>query len=316
VLASLGAFAGRPWWVLDLVANLRVQLAAGLLVVGLGLALLRSWSWAALCAAGVAVNLALVAPLLAPAPPDVAAGPALRIVSFNLRAASREHEAIAERLRRTAADVVFLTEAYGDWPQQLRDADLPFQMVQPGANTGLLWLRRSSPLAWATGPGHPRVASTLTVAVEGRDVQIIGVHPVRPLGRAGTMRRDDQLREVADAVGRGADRPPTVVVGDLNATRWSAAFDPLVEAGLRDSAVGFGWQPTWPAGMGLLGIPIDHALTTRELAVSRTVTAWPGSDHRALEVVLALPDPAAAQPARPAHSTTARRITTRTAWTR
>ncbi len=88
-----------------------------------------------------------------------------------------------------------------------------------------------------------------------------------------------------------------MVVGDLNATRWSAGFAPLIGAGLRDSATGSGWQPTWPAGLGALGVPIDHVLHSPDLrVVSRAVPAWPGSDHRAVQAVLAL-TPADARPA-------------------
>jgi endonuclease/exonuclease/phosphatase (EEP) superfamily protein YafD len=119
---------------------------------------------------------------------------------------------------------------------------------------------------------------------------------VRPVGREGAARRDRQLRAVADAVARGAPGP-TVVVGDLNATRWSAGFAPLIGAGLRDSATGWGWQPTWPADLGPLGVPIDHVLHSPDLrVVSRSVPAWPGSDHRAVQAVLALP-PAVEGPA-------------------
>ncbi len=52
MLASVAAFGGRLWWVLDLAANLRHHLAVGLLAVAVTLAVARSWGWAALCAAG------------------------------------------------------------------------------------------------------------------------------------------------------------------------------------------------------------------------------------------------------------------------
>ena len=58
---------------------------------------------------------------------------------------------------------------------------------------------------------------------------------------------------------RGDD--PFVLIADLNASRWSYPFRKLLrESGLRDSATGYGWQPTWPAHNPLMQTAIDHCL--------------------------------------------------------
>lgn len=103
------------------------------------------------------------------------------------------------------------------------------------------------------------------------------------VGRAG----DALLAWIADWAARQTD--PVVVLGDLNATPWSHAFRSLVdEAGLVNSLRGRGLQPSCPAPLGLLGIPIDHLLHSPALAtVERERGPAFGSDHRMLHVRLA-----------------------------
>jgi endonuclease/exonuclease/phosphatase (EEP) superfamily protein YafD len=73
-----------------------------------------------------------------------------------------------------------------------------------------------------------------------------------------------------------------LLAGDLNATAWSHSFQELTRtSGLLDSQQGFGLQPSWPASLLPLGIPIDHALHTSGLCVIKRRLGSPtGSDHR------------------------------------
>jgi endonuclease/exonuclease/phosphatase (EEP) superfamily protein YafD len=49
---------------------------------------------------------------------------------------------------------------------------------------------------------------------------------------------------------------------------------------MRDSRRGYGIQPTWPAGVPALLIPLDHLLHTPDIVItSRRVGADAGSDH-------------------------------------
>jgi len=54
----------------------------------------------------------------------------------------------------------------------------------------------------------------------------------------------------------------------------------LKQGNLKDSEVGFGFQPTWFAPTGLPFIPIDHLLTSRNVCVlERKIGPAIGSDH-------------------------------------
>ena len=79
-------------------------------------------------------------------------------------------------------------------------------------------------------------------------------------------------------------------MGDLNTTSWSPFFSDLIEeSGLRDSRKGFGIQTTWPDGLFLLRIPIDHCLVSKDISVlDRRVGPSIGSDHFPVTVDLVL----------------------------
>ena len=99
------------------------------------------------------------------------------------------------------------------------------------------------------------------------------------------------MAELARSIGQVG---PLVLIGDFNCTPWSPAFRKLVSySGLRDSRRGLGVQPTWPSPFGPFGIPIDHALVSKDLhVIDRSVGPQVGSDHRGIVVGLALkPEP-------------------------
>ncbi len=100
------------------------------------------------------------------------------------------------------------------------------------------------------------------------------IHPSIPFARKNTP----ELAALADRIGRtGVSR---IVVGDMNSTEGSPHFaDFLRRAGLRDSRLGFGRQPSWPTGWPYR-IALDHAFVSDDLAVlERRLGPSIGSDH-------------------------------------
>lgn len=90
--------------------------------------------------------------------------------------------------------------------------------------------------------------------------------------------------------------PPSVVMGDLDATPRSMSFQSWLDAsGLIDSQRTHGMQPTGRASLGILGLRIDRvvgrdvdAVSSRELvAVCRRLGPSFGSNHRAVHSNLA-----------------------------
>lgn len=121
----------------------------------------------------------------------------------------------------------------------------------------------------------------------GKPLTLVVTHPLPPL--AGFVVRNLQLAHIAKA--RQEWGPDVIVSGDLNISSWSPYFQDLVrESGLRDSQLGFGVQPSWPAGLlPVMRIPIDHVLVSENFVVlKRELGPDIGSDHLPVYVELGL----------------------------
>lgn len=300
-VATAAGFAGGWWWFLDLAANFRGQLLlAGGIVLAYAIARRRSPGVILLAVGVVAANGALIAPLyLGGRDQAVPSVQLLRVVSFNVAADNRagRHE-VVDFLRDAGADVVFLHEVHARWERVIVDAGLPYELHvarRPGEIFGTAALVPPGTTVEQVDFGIRR-SPIVTLDYAGRQVELVGVHPLSPITGRRASARDQQLAAVAEWV---AGRPgPVVVAGDLNATPWTAAFRMLVAAGdLVSSQRGFGLQASWPDLPMPLRIPIDHLLHSDDLVtVDRRLGPSAGSDHRALIVDLAPAVSTAASP--------------------
>jgi endonuclease/exonuclease/phosphatase (EEP) superfamily protein YafD len=119
---------------------------------------------------------------------------------------------------------------------------------------------------------------------QGRDFVLIGTHPPPPGGREFAAERDRQLGQLAEHV--ALTQMPVLVVGDLNATPWSAGMRIATGRNLGFRSLRPPWTPTWRAA-SIFAIPIDHALCTAPLViVGRSVGPDVGSDHRSLNIAV------------------------------
>ena len=76
-----------------------------------------------------------------------------------------------------------------------------------------------------------------------------------------------------------------MVVGDFNNSSFSTYFQKLTETDLKDSRLGFGLLPTWPANISFLQTTLDHILVSENIQVlDRTVGENIGSDHLPISV--------------------------------
>lgn len=294
VATTLG-FLGDLWWGFDLLANLRPQYAGALLVATGVLAAARVWPVAALGAAAAAANVAVLVPLYLVSPaPAATGGDVLQVMGLNVKIHGADPAAVAEYLRGAEDDLVYLFATNPRWRDLLRAADIPYRVVvaqSPGVDLEIILLARDD-LAVTTlvhhwGESNRSSAVEATVELDGAPVVLLGMHPVSPVQPDRSQTRDGQLRLIARWA--ALQESPAVVVGDLNATPWSGPFRALLRDGdLENSQRGYGLQASWPAGLGPLGLPIDHALHSPELT---TVERWLGpsfgSPHRAVHVRLA-----------------------------
>ena len=292
LIATVVSFLGGWWWPLALLSNFRPQFIAGLAVAAILLALAgrRSLAWVSLAA--LAVNMILVVPLYLGSPAPVAAGsPVLRILIFNVSEDNERIDEVLESFHTSGADLIFIFEGSPRWEEAINGAELSYDL-SPGLRTAFgfgnaILVREGMEVELdgvRVGPNTPR-ARELDMVFGGVPIRILAVHPPSPTSGQKARDRNEQLAGVADWA--DSQELPVIVVGDLNASPWSPAFQPLAKSELINSVHGFGLQATWPAVLGPFGVPIDHLLHSSELTtVTRETGPSLGSEHRSVSVTV------------------------------
>ena len=295
-LAALSCFGmvaarlGRRSWVLDLFSHFRAQYAVLLSGAAIWWAAAGAWPAAIAAAAGSGWLVWSVVPLYRKPARAPDQRPALRVAAINVLYINRAYLRAIAFIRQADPDLAVIAEVDAAWMEALR-AGLPDYSHVISAprddGHGLVLLSRlpleTQRVVRLGKAGFPSVEAC--VSVGGHRLTVLGTHPFSPLGGRHFSLRNEQLAAVACHAARLEG--PRLVVGDLNCTSWSPVFGDLLEtAGLRDSRLGFGIQPTWPSFLWPpLRIPIDHCLVSPEVTVLRRMVGRSiGSDH--LPVVL------------------------------
>jgi endonuclease/exonuclease/phosphatase (EEP) superfamily protein YafD len=301
-LASLLAYlAARFWWA-DLLVHFRPHyLVLALLLLALALwQRRRGWQFAALLTLLLNAPATLqggTAALLRPAlaqPVAATVGQPVRIAALNLLWRNTQHAEALAWARGTDADILVFFEVDSHWQQALQALRQQYpheRALQRVGHGGTLLLSRwpltaAIPLDAGT-PGTPQLV--VDVATPGGALRVIAVHATWPLGPAVSAARAREFALIADTA--RTTTLPLVAIGDFNVTPASPHFISLLERGrLSDAAAGRGWQPTWPSLLPWLGLRIDHALVSPQVAVNSYARhRVEGSDHRAIVVDLQVP---------------------------
>jgi endonuclease/exonuclease/phosphatase (EEP) superfamily protein YafD len=289
---GLLGYLGDRHWTLEVLAHFRLQYATLLPACALAFLALGRLPLAGLAAAAaVAAGAPLVAHRLVQDVRCPAAAPGLTVLSLHLPAPG-EGSGVRDAIRGAGADVVFLMGVDPGWVEALEAGlgdEYPHRLWEPRADAyGVGLLSRLPPLE----AGVVFLATSLPsmVATLGSDDgswTVVGTHAQPPTGGEEAARRNLQLEALAARV-RGT-LEPTVVMGTLSTTPWAASFAELLgSTGLQD-----GGQGDWPSGgwggpLGVLRVPVDHALVSEELCVvERSAGPDIGSRHLPLRVEVA-----------------------------
>ncbi len=291
----LAGFTGN-WYLVAVLAFVPYAALASVAVLLLA-ALARRWLATAL--AGL-VTLALALCVLPRAVDDrqpAPGGPALRVLSANMRVGGADADALVALVRDRQADLLALQE-FTPYAQDALTAAgldrlLPYHVRYGtwGVDGSALYSRypmtgtgyRSLPGGFGQAYAQLQVPGAASVLVES-------VHPCAP---SESSRLDCWHAGLAQEPPATVDGPLRILAGDFNATIDHEPLRRLLGTGYRDaaSALGDGLVPSWPYdGRPLPGVTLDHVLVDRRIAVRqwRTLTN-PGSDHRAVYAELALP---------------------------
>ena len=213
----------------------------------------------------------------------------VRVVFSNLHIRNDDTGGFVAWLKVIEPDVVVATEASPRHVAQLANAmaEYPFQVLEPREHPfGMalysrypLSARGVNELAGLTGDMPPaRIPSMVTVDVESPagTLHVAGFHLYPPITPRHYAWRNEQLAIAGDILANVDG--PKIVVGDFNATPWSARLRAFRS---ENDLSGFNSRATWPVWLGFAGIPLDHAFVSRDLRILGIETGPDiGSDHR------------------------------------
>jgi len=288
VAATLVAFCGQLWWVLDLFVHFRPWYALCLFASTACAAMTGRWIAMPVLLAATVANVVDIAPAYRGLVSGQASSAAqLRVVVFNLGLDNKRFDAVTRFLADSRADAVVLLEVGSRWLEPLAGlrAVYPYQLVHP----------REDPFGLALLSAHPcapceaieedgRVPAMLgRLAVKGDQIWIAGVHATPPVSADWSRARDDYLEHMAQRVARLDG--PRLMAGDFNTTPWARSYRALTDGtGLRGSARA---RASWPTFLPVPVVPIDHVLVSQELAVAAQSRGPDlGSDHYPIIVEL------------------------------
>jgi endonuclease/exonuclease/phosphatase (EEP) superfamily protein YafD len=299
VAATGIAFLSDWYWYADLFAHLRPQYCVWLALTALGSVVVKNRPTLLLAIIGLLANAAALAPYALPWRDTAAAGTDERtwtFASINLLYGNREVSRVTGYVRRVQPDVVVFQEVSARWAtdlEELRDL-YPYRTTQSKKDSfGVAVFSRKKPVEVAIHTAGSRLGDLAVFGVwesDGQRFGVVGVHPDKPDKEWKTWNRRAYLGEVAqwcDARARAGE--PVVVIGDFNATPWSASMKTFT----RDTRLGNTSQGTIFGATWNVWEPhrllIDHAFLSSHWKLhAREVGPNVGSDHRPLLIRAAL----------------------------
>ena len=281
------------WWV-RMWDFPRLQVAALLVLVGVGLWFMSvsRWRWPLLggIAAALAWQVSHFVAYLPPYPKQVAsiercpAGRAISLINANVLMTNQEYGRLIRLVEERKPDVLLLLEPGMAWDEAIRPllGNYPYRLSEPLPNTyGMILLSRlpmEGRIQYLLQPAVPSAYVQLRLP-GGEQVNLHALHPEPPLPGDDSGERDAELVTVGKRVrdeGRAA-----IVMGDLNDVAWSRTSDLFRRAGgMLDPRVGRGFYPTFNANYPLLRWPLDHLFVSPHFKVMK-LDLLPdiGSDH-------------------------------------
>jgi endonuclease/exonuclease/phosphatase (EEP) superfamily protein YafD len=293
--ATIAGFLARLWWVFELATHFRLHLAVGLAGLAVVWVVKRRWRVASICGVGAATNAVLVLLVFWPTETtESQIGTRLRLVSLNVHTENERSDLVLKFLQNTDADVILLMEVNETWMQALQSLRTNYAqgIAEPREdNFGIALFSRlpltNSEVMELGRAEIPSIATTIFVG--GEQIFLLGTHPLPPGSTTYARLRNEQFREIAKLI--HSRNVPTIVLGDLNCTPWSPYFfDLLRDSGLKNVSPRRGMFGSWPAGLPLARIPLDHGLVSPTIRVIEKRTGPPvGSDHLPLILEIQIP---------------------------
>lgn len=221
-----------------------------------------------------------------------AEAPRLRCLLFNVRYSNERMSEVAAFLREQEPDLLAVQEVTPALHAQLVEECGFIEIakeLRPDPLSAAIYRRADAPIEVESSEvlradRTPVAVGFLSAQLRwgSRSFRVVVPRILPPV--KGEPVRALRAEHYAYLRGIAQDSPALVLIGDLNSTPFSSDFRALLrETGLRDSAQGFGYQPSWPTfGLASLApIPIDHVLHSAAFVTAKreVIRRKLGSDH-------------------------------------
>jgi endonuclease/exonuclease/phosphatase (EEP) superfamily protein YafD len=282
-----------PVWPCVLFEHFRVQYAAGGLIVVGCTAAFRMRGYFDVAALATLVQLIWIAPDLCGSPQPIPSdGAPIRVLVLNVRTESSGFDRVRRLIEDVRPDVIGLVEVNQRWLDAIAPAVAGYtgRLEQPRNDNFGVALYARAPLVGAIEELADALPSVVAgVTIDDARLGILLVHPLPPVSEAAVAAQRDAFDAVADRARQMTG--PVVIMGDFNATPWSAPFRRLLaRSGLCDSRAGFGIAASFPSVSSIVRIPIDHVLASCSIGVrDRHIERDIGSDHLPVVIDLVVP---------------------------
>lgn len=129
----------------------------------------------------------------------------------------------------------------------------------------------------------PSIVADLNIGSD--QFSLVATHPIPPINQHTFENRNKQLSNILNKRSKFSEK--LIIAGDFNTSSFSNHFSKLTNGDLKDSRIGFGLLPTWPANYLMLQTTLDHFLISKNLEViERSTGKNIGSDHLPISIVI------------------------------
>jgi len=210
-----------------------------------------------------------------------------KISSLNLLSSNTKINLVESYIEKEDPDILVLMEFTPEWKRHLMPIlkNYPYKKILTRTdNFGIALLSKfemNSSIDYFELNNKPSIRAELKI--ENKSFTLIATHPMPPMNQSAFENRNKQLLNIVDK--RSSFSENLIVIGDFNTSSFSNHFRALVKGDLKDTRIGFGLLPTWPARFRMLQTTLDHCLVSENLIVlDRSVGENIGSDHLPIKI--------------------------------
>lgn len=212
-----------------------------------------------------------------------------KISSINLLSNNSTSDLVTNYIEKENPDILILMELTPEWKNQLSSILKNYkykQLVPRRDNFGIAVLSKfemKSTIDYFDLNDKPSIVGEILIKSE--KYTVLATHLVPPINQQFFEKRNKQLSNIVKSRSRFSEN--LIVIGDLNTSSFSNHFDKLIQGDLKDSRMGFGLLPTWPADFKIFQTTLDHCLVSSNLIVlERSNGENIGSDHLPITIVI------------------------------